>query len=350
MKQRASFLPGLAVIFVLLFSLALLVPDQTVQDTETDTAEKLSSPVETASQSPQREPTEDQTTAGQPMEDAPPLSLDEIPEYAGEPYVMVNGNIPYFPAEDLTTQPFERYSPLDSLGRCGTAYANISRDTMPAAERGTIGDVRPSGWHTVRYDDLIDGRYLYNRCHLIGFQLAGENANEKNLITGTRYMNVTGMVSFENKTASYIRNTGNHVLYRVTPIFDGDNLLASGVLMEACSLEDSGEGICFNVFCYNVQPGITIDYATGDSFAGSAFSDEKTGPENSNETDISMSTDEVDHSTGENRYILNTNTKKFHYPTCSSVSEMKEKNKREYIGNREDIIQNGYVPCKLCNP
>ena len=198
MKQRASFLPGLAVIFVLLFSLALLVPDQTVQDTETDTAEKLSAPVETASQSPQREPAEDQTTAGQPIGDVPPLSLDEIPEYAEEPYVTVNGNIPYFTEADLTTQSFERYSPLDSLGRCGTAYANVSRETMPTEQRGPIGDVRPIGWHTVRYDDLIDGRYLYNRCHLIAYRLAGENANVRNLITGTRYLNTVGMLPFED--------------------------------------------------------------------------------------------------------------------------------------------------------
>ena len=336
MKQRASFLPGLAVIFVLLFSLALLVPDQTVQDTETDTAEKLSSPVETASQSPQREPTEDQTTAGQPMEDAPPLSLDEIPEYAGEPYVMVNGNIPYFPAEDLTTQPFERYSPLDSLGRCGTAYANISRDTMPAAERGTIGDVRPSGWHTVRYDDLIDGRYLYNRCHLIAYRLAGENANTRNLITGTRYLNTIGMLPLEDQVGDYVETTGNYVLYRVTHLFEGENLLASGVLMEAYSVEDAGGGVCFNAYCYNVQPGIAIDYATGDSrIIGDGSGQVKAVP----------SIQPV-----ETVYILNRNTKKFHYAYCSSVSDMSEKNKLSSNADRKTIIAWGYVPCKRCNP
>lgn len=194
------------------------------------------------------------------------FSLREIPAYSGTPYTEVNGNQPYFTEEELTTQSFETYSELDSLGRCGVAYANVGQDLMPTEPRGEIGAVKPSGWHLVKYDN-VDGKYLYNRCHLIAYMLAAENANPQNLITGTRYLNVQGMLPFETKVCDYVKNTGNHVLYRVTPIFDGDNLLADGVLMEAYSVEDAGEGICFCVFAYNVQPGIGIDYATGDNWA-----------------------------------------------------------------------------------
>ena len=192
----------------------------------------------------------------------PTISLSDIPAYAGRPYAVLMDNRPDFSVEDLTTEEFELYSELDLLGRCGVAYANISPYTMPTEERGEIGMIKPSGWQTVRYD-FIDGQYLYNRCHLIGFQLAGENANEKNLITGTRYFNVEGMLPFENMVAEYVEDTGNHVLYRVTPIYDGFNLVANGVQMEAMSVEDEGEGLCFRIFVYNVQPGVEIDYATG---------------------------------------------------------------------------------------
>lgn len=192
------------------------------------------------------------------------IDLDNRPEYFGEPYVVINNNIPYFDSSEYTEISFEYYSELDSLGRCGEAYANIGTDIMPTEERENIGSIKPSGWHTVKYD-IIDGKYLYNRCHLIGYQLSGENANVNNLITGTRYLNVKGMLPFENITADYITETENHVLYRVTPIFTEDNLVADGVLMEAYSVEDNGDGICFCVFVYNVQPGIEIDYATGDS-------------------------------------------------------------------------------------
>lgn len=197
---------------------------------------------------------------------APPAgsSLESIPAYSGKPYVEINGNNPSFASSDFTTASFEKYSDLDSLGRCGVAYANVGKDIMPTEERGSIGSVKPTGWHTVKYDN-VDGKYLYNRCHLIGYQLTAENANEKNLITGTRYLNVEGMLPFENMVADYVKETGNHVLYRVTPIFEGNNLVASGVHVEAKSVEDNGEGICFNVYCYNVQPGVTIDYATGES-------------------------------------------------------------------------------------
>lgn len=185
--------------------------------------------------------------------------------YSNSPYAVINNNIPYFNESEYTTQPFEYYSELDDLGRCGTAYANLCKELMPTEERGEIGAIKPSGWHTVRYNGIVDGNYLYNRCHLIGYQLSGENANEKNLITGTRYLNVEGMLPFENQIADYIRETDNHVLYRVTPIFEGNNLVATGVLLEAYSVEDNGKGIQFNVFCYNVQPNIEINYLTGES-------------------------------------------------------------------------------------
>lgn len=200
------------------------------------------------------------------------LDLSTIPEYTSSPYVEINNNVPYFNKGDYTIDAFERYSEWDSLGRSGMAYANICIDIMPreGEERGEIGMVKDlSGWNQKRYDDIIEDKYLYNRCHLIGWQLAGENANKKNLITGTRYLNTEGMLPFENMVAEYIRdNPDNHVLYRVIPVYEGDNLLASGVQMEAISIEDGGEGICFNVYCYNVQPGILIDYSTGESYEG----------------------------------------------------------------------------------
>lgn len=193
------------------------------------------------------------------------VTVVDIPEYSGEPYVILQDNQPNFGLEDLTLEPFETYSELDDLGRCGVAYANICLDIMPTEPRGDIGQVKPTGWQSAKYD-CVDGKYLYNRCHLIGYQLAGENANKKNLITGTRYLNVTGMLPFENMVDDYVEDTENHVLYRVTPIFEGDNLVASGVQMEAFSVEDEGEGVCFNIYAYNVQPGVVIDYATGESW------------------------------------------------------------------------------------
>ena len=192
------------------------------------------------------------------------ISIEDVPEYSGKPYVIINDNEPYFDKDNLTTQSFEKYSSLDSLGRCGVAYANIGEETMPTEKRGNIGMIKPSGWQIKKYD-FIDGKYLYNRCHLIGYQLSGENANEKNLITGTRYMNTEGMLPFENEVADYVKDTGNHVLYRVTPVFEEDNLVADGVLMEAMSVEDRGLDIEFNVFVYNVQPHVKIDYQTGKS-------------------------------------------------------------------------------------
>lgn len=259
---------------------------------------------------------------------------NNVSGYTGKAYCDVNKGIPYFTAAEKTkTYAFENYSRLDKLGRCGVAYVNVCKELMPTEKRGEIGNVRPSGWHTVKYNDLIEDNYLFNRCHLVGYQLAGENANVKNLITGTRYLNVEGMLPFENRVAGYVERTGNHVLYRVTPKFTGNNLVADGVQMEAWSVEDSGKGICFNVFCYNIQPGITIDYATGES----ARSGEKP-------TVANVKTQNT------NSYVANKNTKKFHYATCSSVSDMAEHNKMPFTGSREQLISQGYVPCKRCNP
>lgn len=288
----------------------------------------------------------------------------DVPAYSGEPYTAVNNNEPYFTSDNLTTEVFENYSELDALGRCGVAYANVCLETMPTEKRGSISEVKPTGWHSVKYDN-VDGKSLYNRCHLIGYQLTAENANQQNLITGTRYLNVDGMLPFENMVADYVKETDNHVLYRVTPIFTGDNLVADGVLMEGYSVEDEGDGICFCVYAYNVQPGITIDYATGDSWLSSekGNSDSSSGgnsavsqsaADKSGTQQAAVQTESVKEtsapvSTG-TEYILNTNTKKFHYPSCSSVKQMKASNKKEYTGSRDDLIAQGYDPCKKCNP
>ena len=224
----------------------------------------------------------------------PGIDIGEIPAYSGEAYVEINGNIPYFTDSELSTTSYEYYSDLDSLGRCSVCVANIGTDLMPTGERGEIGNIKPTGWHTVKYSDIIEGNYLYNRCHLIGFQLAGENDNEKNLITGTRYLNMDGMLPFENMVADYVTETGNHVLYRVTPVFEGDNLVADGVLIEAESVEDSGSGILFNVFCYNIQPGIVIDYATGDSAEdGTVVAKEESTSEPEPATEVASDTTET---------------------------------------------------------
>ena len=319
--------------------------------------------------------TEIQTAAAQVQSDdskqkvvhtdtASAFNAADVPAYSGEPYTAVNNNEPYFTSDNLTTEAFENYSELDALGRCGVAYANVCLETMPTEKRGNISEVKPTGWHSVKYDN-VDGKSLYNRCHLIGYQLTAENANQQNLITGTRYLNVDGMLPFENMVADYVKETDNHVLYRVTPIFTGDNLVADGVLMEGYSVEDEGDGICFCVYAYNVQPGITIDYATGDSWlssekgnsnsssggnsAVSQSAADKSGTQQAAVQTESVKETSAPVSTG-TEYILNTNTKKFHYPSCSSVKQMKASNKKEYTGSRDDLIAQGYDPCKKCNP
>lgn len=293
------------------------------------------------------------------------LSVDEIPAYSGQAAIEINQNVPGFTESDYTTEAFEQYSPLDGLGRCGIAYACVGEEIMPTEERGAIGMVKPSGRHTVKYD-FVDGKYLYNRCHLIAYMLSGENANTENLITGTRYMNTEGMLPYENQVADYVHDTGNHVLYRVTPLYEGDNLVASGVEIEASSVEDKGKSLSFHVYCYNVQPGVTIDYATGDSALAedlatenvqetaqeTSVADGKQSSENAVAAVQEETSAEQDggHAKEEQDYVLNKNTKKFHYPWCSSADDIKKKNRKDFTGTREEVISQGYVPCKRCNP
>ena len=255
--------------------------------------------------------------------------LPDVAQASGEPYQIVNDNQPVFSKEEITTESFEQYAELDELGRCGAAFACVGTDLMPMEKRGNISRVKPTGWHSTRYD-FIDGNNLYNRCHLIAYQLSGENANEKNLITGTRYMNVSGMLPFEEQVGDYVRETGNHVMYRVTPVFIGDNLIADGVQMEALSVEDGGEGVSYNVYVFNIQPGIEIDYATGESIE-------------------SVQQDTAENADGKS-YVLNTNTNKFHLPDCSSAQKIQEENKEDFTGDRQQLIERGYEPCGSCKP
>ena len=271
----------------------------------------------------------DNTSKTVTITDADAFSPQNIPPFSGYPYIEVNGNKPYFTSAEITGVSFERYSDLDFLGRCGVCEASVGTDIMPTEPRGTIGQIKPSGWHTVKYE-TVDGKYLYNRCHLLGYQLTGENSNEKNLITGTRYLNTVGMLPFENKVADYVKNTGNHVMYRATPVFEDSNLLSTGVLLEGMSVEDGGAGVLFCVFCYNAQPGIYINYANGES---------------AQET-LQAQTNAPSAST----YILNKNTKKFHYPSCSSAALINDKNRAEVYKSRDDLISEGYTPCGICKP
>lgn len=248
-----------------------------------------------------------------------------VPPYSGDAYVAIHDNVPFFRPTEITDVSFEEFSELDVCNRCGVVWACVGQDLMPEEERDSIGAVKPTGWQTVRYDGVVDGNYLYNRCHLIGFQLTGENANERNLITGTRYLNIEGMLPFENMVADYVKETGNHVMYRVTPVFEGNHLLASGVLLEGYSVEDEGEGICFCVFAYNVQPGIEIDYATGDSRL-------------------------VDVVYGEPEtvgFVGNQNSQVFHDADCSGLPS---EGNRVYFGSREEAVAAGYKACGRCDP
>lgn len=254
------------------------------------------------------------------------INIKDIPAYSGHPYIKINEGIPFFTEADLSVTSFESYSKKDRLGRCGTAFANVCKELMPTSPREDISSVKPSGWTHTEYS-FIDGKTLYNRCHLIGFQLTGENANDRNLITGTRYMNTSGMLPFENMVADYVKETGNHVLYRVTPLFDGNDLVASGVMIEAESVEDRGDGILFNVYCYNVQPGVSINYRNG-----------KSKLEASKYTDI------------ESTYILNTERKIFHLTSCETAKKIPAENKKSFTGKISDLAEMGYKPCLGCEP
>ena len=311
--------------------------------------------------------TEKATTPNEPVGNgAGNVSLDNIPAFSGSPYVAINGNTPSFSSSEITTKSYEKYSSLDSLGRCSVVIACLGRDIMPTEERGNIGQVKPSGWQTVKYD-FVDGKYLYNRCHLIGFQLSGENANTRNLITGTRYMNVQGMLPFENMVADYIKETDNHVMYRVTPVFKGRELVARGVQIEAYSVEDEGDGICFNVYCYNVQPGVEIDYATGKS----ALADEPTAqqttkivettksPETTRKPETTVQTTAEQTAAQSTQapnvavvtkdFVLNTNSKKYHETWCRYSDQISPQNRQEYSGTADELEAQGYEPCKVCH-
>lgn len=306
--------------------------------------------------------------------------LADVPEWSGFAFCYINGNKPDFAPEEIWTSTQESLDPLDELGRCGTANSCIGRDGMPTEGRGNISDVHPTGWHTDRYD-FVEGEALYNRCHLIAHQLSGDDAVPRNLITGTSYMNRDGMLQFEETIGDYVRSTGNHVMYRVTPVFEGDELIARGVHMQAVSVEDNGEGLAFNVFCYNVQPGIDIDYKTGDNklsedrtmleeYQAGKFNmiantlgvvptpdgDEENAAEKSTQNQPQTDAQADKAEAGDEQessaitYVLNTNTKKFHYPDCNSVKQMKDKNRKDVKETREEVIQQGYSPCGNCNP
>lgn len=316
---------------------------------------------------------------GPPSED--PFTLDMVPPYSGNAYADINGDVPFFTEEEMTSEAFHEYWPLDELGRCTGAYACVGPETLPRQKRGDISEVKPTGWNTNRYSD-IDGEMLFNRCHLIGHLLTGQDANERNLVTGTRYMNTEGMLPFEESVRMYVEGTRHHVMYRVRPYFEGDNLVCSGVLMEARSVEDPRVQFC--AFCYNVQPGFEIDYTTGDNRRAVTSKDEEihsiiADPEILEEADARQAGEEADalqtsevtdfrqtaavtdslqtaaeapqeEAAREVRYILNTNTRKFHLPYCSSVQDIKDKNKQESAEDRESLIDQGYTPCKLCSP
>lgn len=262
---------------------------------------------------------------------APAISLEAIPAWSGDPWVTIDRNIPGFTAEDLTLEPFEQYSPLDELGRCGTAYACITQELMPTDDRESISSVTPSGWVNRKYD-FIDGKYLYNRCHLIGFQLTGENANKRNLITGTRYLNIEGMLPFENMVADHVKEEDHHVLYRITPIYQEGALVCSGVQMEGFCVECGDnkfdeDKFMFHVYCYNVQPGVLIDYMTGESVIS-----------------------EIGQNSVEKTWILNTSSKKFHAPDCSNAANISDKNREKITCTRDELIYRGYEPCGICKP
>lgn len=275
------------------------------------------------------------------------ITIDNIPAYSGEDYIILNNNVPNFSESDLTTTSFEEYAPLDDLGRCGVAYSNIGTDIMPTEKRESISSVKPSGWQSVKYD-IVEGKYLYNRSHLIGYQLTAENANDRNLITGTRYFNATLMLPYENMVADYIKETNNHVLYRVTPVFEGNNLVATGVQMEAKSVEDNGEGIEFNVFVYNVQPGITIDYATGDSALSgeeiTSTSSSNNSSNSNNNSSASSNTASSNNSTSTEETIIRGNSKSkiYHCPGQRDYENMADSDYLVNFNSEEEAITAGY--------
>ena len=326
-KKKKKFLYSFIVLLVVL--LRLFIGNFNQPDSDLP----VSSAALESSVSPSQQETDESLEVSQISEisEHSSVSLDSLPEYSGQPYVILNDNQPEFTEEDYSTASFEWYGDLDSLGRCTLTYANVGTDLMPTEKRGSISHVKPTGWHTTSYDN-VDGKSLYNRCHLIGWQLTGENANKKNLITGTRYLNVEGMLPFENMIADYVKETNNHVLYRVTPIFSQDNLVADGVEMEAWSVEDEGEGICFHIFAYNVQPGIEIDYATGESWLA--------------EETLKEETDNVTAKEDEIEIRGNSSSKIYHCPGQEGYEKMEGSSKLVIFHSEEEAIAAGYRKAK----
>ena len=320
------------------------------RETERTSSEPLSAEQQSAEDSDGAVSSDEKTAAS--------ISLTEIPDWSGQASIEINNNEPEFKDTEIKDEDYESLSEMDGQGRCGQAIACISEESMPEGERGSIGMIKPSGWRIKKYD-FIDGKYLYNRCHLIGWQLTGDN-DEENLITGTRYMNTEGMLPYENKVATYLRSTDNHVMYKVAPVYEGDEPIARGVHMQAMSVEDEGKGLSFNVYCYNVQPAVNINYETGQSeqgdmdeleLAGIAdFSEREQLGMDSSEGSLPNRNSSSKSNTDETHYILNTNTKKFHYQGCHGASQIKNKNKQEFTGTREELIDKGYSPCGMCHP
>lgn len=319
--KKKSLLVILLFIIALVLILLARIPGENSSHVDLDLEE---SPEMTDPSSPEAAPGQEEEVL-EPLGESE-FDLSTVPDYSGVPYVTVNGNLPFFTEEEMTVNSYEYYSPLDELGRCGVCSASVGQDLMPTGSREDIYMIRPSGWHSVQYE-FVDGGSLYNRSHLIGFLLTGESANAQNLITGTRYMNSVGMLPFEEEIAEYVEETGNHVLYRVTPVFEGEELIARGVLMEAESVEDRGQEICFCVYCYNVQPGVLIDYETGDSELAPPDPNAKSGD-----------------------YVLNTSSKKIHLPSCDGATQMKADNRQDYSGSYDLLIAQGYLPCSSCHP
>lgn len=373
-SQHKNLTPAIGIALAFLLSMSSLAgcsASMAADEAPTDksTPELASTGAPDDSQEPQATPPEDanQQNAEAASEnrsatDDGALSYRDIPAFDGNPYVYVNDGEPVFTDEQRAAEPgYEHYDELDELGRCTAAFAVVGPETQPTEKRGSIGEVRPPpGWQMAKYD-FVEGKYLFNRCHLLGYQLTGENANERNLITGTRYLNVQGMLPFENAVADYVDATGNHVLMAVTPVFESSELVARGVHMMAESVEDGGEGVAFNVFCYNVQPGVVIDYGTGESMLEEDATPlpDVSGAESvpgaaSEGTDAGEASEKgatgSNESKGVAEYVLNTNSKKFHLPSCSSVDQMSPKNREDVEDTRENLIANGYDPCKRCNP
>ncbi len=374
MKSLPPSLPRFAALLAAIALTCTVAGCSTSAEITTPTAAGPESPAveHSASEEPESSATDaaalPETAVKPPSAEVPGASgtpaYHDLPAYDGSPYVYVNDGEPAFTDDERAAAGTELYGELDALGRCTATFAVVGTETMPTEERGSIGEVRPTGWKMGKYD-FVDGKYLYNRCHLLGFQLTGENANVSNLITGTRYMNVEGMLPFENAVADYVHATGNHVLMRATPVFDGDDLVARGVHMMAESVEDGGDGVAFNVFVYNVQPGVVIDYRTGENMAaedatplpdvsgdgGDASSDgDGTGTKGSADGGTALSDSGAATEKGTTEYVLNTNSKKFHVPSCSSVDQMSAKNRQDVTDTRENIIGRGFDPCKRCNP